>query len=317
MWILSNNFKNFFLPLSCPFLAPFLPLLINFLKFLIGLSSFRGVLPGSFLPFIQNIGTNSCFHNKGNQVVLWFSDTQCGQFTAHTVNTFTKLFYIVVCFEKFRNFRITREMGMAYVISADNARQLAWCFEHKTVVEHLYLNFSSFYTIVTMTNRVYHHLLYYKLWIFTVCLEDAVFTKIGVFLDLCFKIFYSFPYLFKNRSFKKNIFDNIHFSPDHFFCTKILDKADSCTREECLRMLAKKQYTSCTDLRHIAFIGHKTFVLLQVLHCRLAIANPLHIGFDCIHIYIFKRSTICCGILIIAFSLVVHKLQSLIESQFF
>ena len=56
---------------------------------------------------------------------------------------------------------------------------------------------------------------------------------------------------------------------------------------------------------------------MQILHYRLAIANPLHIGFDCIHIYIFKRSIVCCGILIIAFSLVVHKLQSIIESQFF
>ena len=77
MWILSNNFKYFFLPFSCPFLAPFLPLLSDFLKFLVGLSSFRVVLLGSFLPFIQNISTDGCFHDKGNQVVLWFSDTQC------------------------------------------------------------------------------------------------------------------------------------------------------------------------------------------------------------------------------------------------
>ena len=30
-------------------------------------------------------------------------------------------------------------MGMTNIVSANNARQLAWCFEHKTVVEHLYL----------------------------------------------------------------------------------------------------------------------------------------------------------------------------------
>ena len=51
---------------SCPFLALFLPLLNDFLKVLVGLSSFRAVLPGSFLTFLKNLRTNSSFHYKGN-----------------------------------------------------------------------------------------------------------------------------------------------------------------------------------------------------------------------------------------------------------
>ena len=243
-------------------------------------------------------------------------DTQCRQLSAHTVYTLAKLFYIVVCFEEFRNFRIAREMGMTNIVSANNARQLAWCFEHKTVVEHLYLNFRALNTVIAMANGVHHHLLYYKLGVFAVGFEDAVLSEIGMLLDLRFKIFDSFLDLFKNTTIESNIFDDIHFTSHLFLCAEIFDKTHSCTRKECLRMLAKKQYTSCTDLRHITFIGHKTFVLLQIFHCRLAIANPFHVGFDCIHIYIIKRGIVCCGILVIAFSFVVHKLQTLIKSQF-
>ena len=43
------------------------------------------------------------------------------------------------------------------------------------------------------------------------------------------------------------------------------------------KWLAKKQYTSCTDLWYIAFIGHKAFVLLQIFHSRLAITNSFHV----------------------------------------
>ena len=205
---------------------------------------------------------------------------------------------------------------MTNVVSADNTRQLARCFEHKAVIEHLYLNFRALNTVISMANRVYDHLLYHKLWIFTVCFEDTVLSKIGMLLYLRFKIFYRFLYLFKNTTIKSNIFDDIHFTPHLFLRTEILDKTHSRTRKECLRMLAKKQYTSSTDLRYIAFIGHKTFVLLQILHCRLAIANPFHVGFDCIHIYVIKCGIVCCGILVIAFSFVVHELQTLIKSQF-
>ena len=207
-------------------------------------------------------------------------------------------------------------MGMTNIVSANNARQLAWCFEHKTVVEHLYLNFRALNTVIAMANGVHHHLLYYKLGVFAVGFEDAVLSEIGMLLDLRFKIFDSFLDLFKNTTIESNIFDDIHFTSHLFLCAEIFDKTYSCTRKECLRMLAKKQYTSCTDLRHITFIGHKTFVLLQIFHCRLAIANPFHVGFDCIHIYIIKRGIVCCGILVIAFSFVVHKLQTLIKSQF-
>ena len=131
-------------------------------------------------------------------------------------------------------------MSMTNVICANNARQLARCFKYKTVIKHLYLDFRSLYTIIAMANRVYHHLLYYKLWIFTVNLEDAVFSKIGVFLDLCFEILNGFLYLFENTTIKSNIFNNIHLSSYLFLYTKVFDKADSCTRKESLRMLAKK-----------------------------------------------------------------------------
>ena len=52
----------------------------------------------------KNLRTNSCFHDKGNQIALRLFDTQCRQLTAHTVNSLSELFYIVVCFEIFRNF---------------------------------------------------------------------------------------------------------------------------------------------------------------------------------------------------------------------
>lgn len=199
-------------------------------------------------------------------------------------------------------------MSMTNIVCADNARQLARCLKHETVIKHLYLNFRALNTVIAMANRVYDHLLYHKLWIFTVCFEDAVLSKIGMLLYLRFKIFYRFLYLFKNTTIESNIFDDIHFTPDLFLSTKVFDKADSCTRKECLRMLAKKQYTSSTDLWDIAFIDHKTLILLQIFHCRLAITNPFHVGFNCIHVYVIKRGIICCRILIVAFSFVVHKL---------
>ena len=153
-------------------------------------------------------------------------------------------------------------MGMTNVVSADNTRQLARCFEHKTVIKHLYLNFRALNTVIAMANRVYDHLLYHKLWIFTVCFEDTVLSEIGMLLDLRFKIFNGFLYLFKNTTIESNIFDNIHFTSHLFLRTEILNKTYSCTRKKCLRMLAKKQYTSSIDLRYIVFTCYKTFVLL-------------------------------------------------------
>ena len=70
------------------------------------------------------------------------------------------------------------EMGMTNVVSANNARQLTWCFEHKTVVEHLYLNFRALNTVIAMANGVHHHLLYYKLGVFAVGFEKTQLYKI-------------------------------------------------------------------------------------------------------------------------------------------
>ena len=75
--------------------------------------------------------------------------------TAHTINAFAKLLNIIVGFQVFGNLGIAGEVGMADVIGSDNTRQLARCFEHQAVIEHLYLYLCALDTIIAVANRVH------------------------------------------------------------------------------------------------------------------------------------------------------------------
>ena len=115
-------------------------------------------------------------------MILRFFRADGRKLTAHTVNTLAKLLNIIVGFQVFGNLGIAGEMSVADVIGSDNTRQLARCFEHQAVVEHLYLYLSTLDTIIAVANRVHRHLLYHELGIFPVRLEESIFAQIGMFL---------------------------------------------------------------------------------------------------------------------------------------
>ena len=70
-----------------------------------------------------------------------------------------------------------------------------------------------------------------------------------------------------------------------------------------------------TDLWHIALVSQKSFVLLQVFHRGLAITNALHVCFYGIHINILNGGIAGRTVLIIAFTLVIHQLQTFLKRQ--
>ena len=115
-------------------------------------------------------------------MILRFFRANDGKFTAHTVNSFAELLYIIVGFQVLGYLGVSREVGVADVVCADNTGQFARGFEHKTVVEHLYLYLRPLDAIIAVTDRVYRHLLYHELGIFPVRLEESIFAQIGLFL---------------------------------------------------------------------------------------------------------------------------------------
>lgn len=66
--------------LLCPYCAPVMPLSCpcHALTGRLLVSFGRNV---SFLPLLKNLHTNNCFHDKGNEMVLRFFNTQCRQLT--------------------------------------------------------------------------------------------------------------------------------------------------------------------------------------------------------------------------------------------
>ena len=195
-------------------------------------------------------------------MILRFLCADGREFTAHTVNTFAELLYIIVGFQLLGYLGITGEVGVADIVGTDYARQLAWGLKHKTVVEHLYLYLRSLDTVIAMANRIYSHLLYHELWIFPVCLEETVLAQIRMFFHLGFKVVDGLLYLVENASLEGYILDNVHLSAYLLFCAIVLDKTDTGTREEVLRTLTEEQYTGSADLWHIAFVSQESFILL-------------------------------------------------------
>ena len=188
-------------------------------------------------------------------------------------------------------------MGVADVVSANDAGQFAWCLKHNTVVKHLYLDFRSLDAIVAVTNRVDHHLLYHELRILSVGAEDAVLAKIRMLLYLGFKIINSLLYLVEYAPFKGYIFDDIHLTTNLLFGSGIADKAHTGTREETLGMLAEKENTSRAYLRNIILVGYEALVLGEILYDGLAITDAIHIGLDNIHVNIFEYGIISRAVL--------------------
>ena len=137
-----------------------------------------------------------------------------------------------------------------------------------------------------------------------------------MFFHLGFEVFNGLLYLVENAPLKGDILDDVHLSANFLLCAVVLDETDTGTREKILRTLAKKKYASRADLWHIALVGEESFILLQVLHRRLAITNALHVCFYGIHIDVFNGSIIGRTVLVISFTLVIHQLQTLLEWQF-
>ena len=74
------------------------------------------------------------------------------KFTAHTINALAKLLDIIIGFQVLCNLGIAGEMGMAYVIDTDDARQFARRFKHKAVVEHFDLYLCALNTVIAVAN---------------------------------------------------------------------------------------------------------------------------------------------------------------------
>ena len=85
-------------------------------------------------------------------MILRFLCADGRKLTAHTVNSFAELLYIIVGFQIFSNLGITGEVGMADVVGSDDTGQLARGLKHKAVVEHLYLYLRSLDAIISMAN---------------------------------------------------------------------------------------------------------------------------------------------------------------------
>ena len=72
--------------------------------------------------------------------------------TAHTVNSFTELLYIVIGFQELGYLWIAGEVCVADIIGADNPRQFSGGLKHKAVVKHLYLNLRPLDAVITVAN---------------------------------------------------------------------------------------------------------------------------------------------------------------------
>ena len=59
-------------------------------------------------------------------MILRFFHANGGKFTAHTVNSFAELLYIIVGFQVFGNFGVAGKMGVADIVGADDTWQLTW-----------------------------------------------------------------------------------------------------------------------------------------------------------------------------------------------
>ena len=136
-----------------------------------------------------------------------------------------------------------------------------------------------------------------------------------MFLHLSFQIVDGLLNLVKDATFKCDILDDIHFTAYLFFSTIVSDEAYSCSGEEILRTFAEKKDAGGADLNTFSFICQETFILLKILHRGFSVTKPLHVCPDGIHINVIKGGIISRTVFIIAFSLIVHKLQAFLKRQ--
>ena len=133
-------------------------------------------------------------------------------------------------------------MSVANVVGAHASGQRAGAFKDKAVVEHLHLDFRAAYGVIAMAFAVHRELLQNERRILAGCNEPAVRTEICPFRYLQFEQLCHLFDLTENCAFAGNVFYDVHFRSDFFFCSQIFDKAYSGTREESLRIFSEQKY---------------------------------------------------------------------------
>ena len=131
-------------------------------------------------------------------------------------------------------------MSIANVLFLHHSGKNTRTINFKSVIKHLYLDISSFYSIISMRNSIYNKFCTNKLSILLLCNKNSVIAEISLFLHLVLYKRNCLFYLVKNSTFKNYIFDNIHIFSYQRLISLITDKTNECSRKKELRILTKK-----------------------------------------------------------------------------
>ena len=186
------------------------------------------------------------------------------QLQTHTVYTFAIFLHITIISKESCNFRIPGKVRIPDIILPNHTSKGSRTVYFQSVIEHLYLNVSTFYTIVSVRYSVYNNFCANELSILFFKSKNSIIAQICSFFHLSFNVIHCITNLIQNAPSKTNVFYDVHIVSYFGFVSIISNKSDSCTREKLLWVLSKKKNCSDRDLFEISFLGNKAIVLSDV-----------------------------------------------------